>query len=373
MTKPKSKLPRGLTWDETREQYRIQFVSKHTRPKKQYKERLPPGTTKRQAETYLNKLRESDRVGELLWPNERTAKKETPTFRQYATETYLPHAKIRLKESTIEYKCYKYKQLDRWFGDTPLDEITLADFAQWQIERKSEGIRSRSLNMEARELLTLLRHAKKLGVIDKVIDIEMVPVRDNKPTRSLSEAEAMAALGYAKERSHMWYTLTLFLLHTGARWGDVRWLLWSDVDLDAGLVHFRAENAKHGEHRQVPLVPPVVEALRLIEPVGDEVFARICQNTGNVIPLRLSARLWHRYPWQGPGDECKFGPHTFRHTFATWKLRAGVSIALVSKWLGHRSITMTVDKYGHIEPAHTQDEIMRGPIIELPRLRVVGE
>ena len=42
--------------------------------------------------------------------------------------------------------------------------------------------------------------------------------------------------------------------------------------------------------------------------------------------------------------------HDLRHTFASTALAEGVPILEVSRWLGHRSITTTVDLYGHLVP-----------------------
>ena len=39
-----------------------------------------------------------------------------------------------------------------------------------------------------------------------------------------------------------------------------------------------------------------------------------------------------------------------RHTFASTALAKGVPISEVSRWLGHKSITTTVDLYGHLVP-----------------------
>ena len=42
--------------------------------------------------------------------------------------------------------------------------------------------------------------------------------------------------------------------------------------------------------------------------------------------------------------------HDLRHTFASTALAEGVPITEVSRWLGHKSITTTVDLYGHLVP-----------------------
>ncbi|MCX4733387.1 tyrosine-type recombinase/integrase [Streptomyces sp. NBC_01363] len=44
----------------------------------------------------------------------------------------------------------------------------------------------------------------------------------------------------------------------------------------------------------------------------------------------------------------EYNPHDVRHKWATVTLTSGVSIHEVSRWLGHRSIKVTVDKYGHL-------------------------
>jgi integrase len=43
--------------------------------------------------------------------------------------------------------------------------------------------------------------------------------------------------------------------------------------------------------------------------------------------------------------------HSLRHTQATLLLQQGHNIALVSRRLGHASIGITADIYGHVDPA----------------------
>ena len=63
---------------------------------------------------------------------------------------------------------------------------------------------------------------------------------------------------------------------------------------------------------------------------------------------------YNRFVWKPalaaaglPGDTTF---HDLRHTFASTALAKGVPISEVSRWLGHRSITTTVDLYGHLVP-----------------------
>lgn len=372
----KQPLPRGLRKDQDREQYRIQFVSRHTRPGKRYQERLPVGTTRRQAETYLAKLREDDRLGVLIWQNEKTAepKQQNYTVATFADEIYLPWLRNRNAESTIQRKIQSLKMCHHWFGEIELDQIDADLVYAFQDERADDGVGPRTINIDWGTIRHLLNHAYKKGVIKYP-----APLVDNLPTKGrkrasrwCTEAEAKRALEYANKRSHFWYTVALFLLHTGARWSDIRFLQWKDLHLDLGYVHFLAEHAKHSQPRDVPLLPEVIEALDRLPRDHDLVFARQSAHTGDWIGLAERARcLGGKYPWEGPNKDCRFGSHTWRHTFATWKLQAGADLAKISKLLGHESIDLTVDIYGHIVTAETVDQVAKGPRPKVSHLRLV--
>ena len=47
--------------------------------------------------------------------------------------------------------------------------------------------------------------------------------------------------------------------------------------------------------------------------------------------------------------------HSLRHTFATRCIENGVDMVVVQKWLGHSSISMTIDTYTHIEKEYKQE------------------
>jgi len=69
-----------------------------------------------------------------------------------------------------------------------------------------------------------------------------------------------------------------------------------------------------------------------------------------------------------------YTPHSLRHFFASTALAGGVPILEVSRWLGHRSIKITADIYGHL----TEDapercrQIMQRALRPAPALRSVA-
>jgi len=44
------------------------------------------------------------------------------------------------------------------------------------------------------------------------------------------------------------------------------------------------------------------------------------------------------------------GLHNLRHTFVSNAIRRGVSAKRIQVWVGHKSITKTMDTYGHLFP-----------------------
>ena len=95
------------------------------------------------------------------------------------------------------------------------------------------------------------------------------------------------------------------------------------------LVEYRARNAKRGES------PWVFPSIRLKDGIQDD------RRYGDrfIRKIRKAKITGHPKPF-----------HDLRHTFATDLLLAGVPILKVSRWLGHTSIQITCDTYGHLLP-----------------------
>jgi integrase len=51
--------------------------------------------------------------------------------------------------------------------------------------------------------------------------------------------------------------------------------------------------------------------------------------------------------------------HDLRHSFASWLIANGESLAYVKEQLGHHSIQITVDTYGHLVPGANRQAVNR--------------
>ena len=52
---------------------------------------------------------------------------------------------------------------------------------------------------------------------------------------------------------------------------------------------------------------------------------------------------------------CPIGLHECRHTYASLMIAAGVNAKALSTYMGHSSITVTLDRYGHLMPGNERE------------------
>jgi len=168
--------------------------------------------------------------------------------------------------------------------------------------------------------------------------------------------------------------LLLTAIFTGLRVSELRGLRWADVNLPRSELRVRQRADRYGtigppksatSRRTVPLPPMVVNGLRewrLANPRGqsDLVFPGWRDR-----PLRLSTII--RYEWHpaqlAAGIVADFGApkypgiHALRHFYASWCINRRADgglelpIKVVQGRLGHASIQMTADRYGHLFPS----------------------
>jgi integrase len=63
----------------------------------------------------------------------------------------------------------------------------------------------------------------------------------------------------------------------------------------------------------------------------------------------LAARV--RKAWANAGLE-PIGLHDCRHTYAAFMIAAGINAKALSSYMGHSTITVTLDRYGHLLPGN---------------------
>ena len=137
------------------------------------------------------------------------------------------------------------------------------------------------------------------------------------------------------------------LLYTGARLGEVVGLRWREVDLDNGCI--RLEDSKTGGD-VIALGGPAVAVLKSITRRGPDDLV--------IEGGKEGARLALTRPWYAIRSAAGLGKdvtlHSLRHTFASWSVMGGFSLAQTGAVLRHKSAQTTMG-YAH----HSLDSRLR--------------
>ncbi|MGH2986411.1 MAG: tyrosine-type recombinase/integrase [Solirubrobacterales bacterium] len=147
-------------------------------------------------------------------------------------------------------------------------------------------------------------------------------------------------------------------LYAGLRLGELRALDWEHVDLAAGTIRVeRSYDPKAGyvepksrAGRRRVAVPSVLrEALIDHKLVTGHDAGLVFGSTAESPFSPSSVNLRAARAWSAAGLE-SIGLHECRHTCASYFIAAGINAKTLSAFLGHASITTTLDRYGHLFP-----------------------
>jgi integrase len=160
---------------------------------------------------------------------------------------------------------------------------------------------------------------------------------------------------------------------TGLRASELRGLPWPNIDLKKAELHVRQRVDRYGKigpvkseagERTIPLPPTLVSALRKWKLACPPSRLNLVFPTQAGTPQALTDIVRRSFqPAQvaagvvnAKGQAKYKGLHTLRHFYASWCINRKVDggrelpLKVVSTLLGHASIQMTADRYGHLFP-----------------------
>lgn len=236
-----------------------------------------------------------------------------------------------------------------------------------------------------RNAFALLRMCFNMA-IPKLITINpcrgvKLPRPDDEEIRPLDPAQVETLLAYVdtlildkasgERRPHRNAALYHVAIRCGLREGELVGLRRVDVDLRrrelrvAGQIQKgERKGAKYRSHRTIPLTSDLVRVLewhlqnqdeeRRVSPKGWNAAGLVfCSERGTPLnPSNLNAQF-DRLLRAAELPDIRF--HDLRHTYAALSIAAGVDLFTLSRRLGHKSIAITSNTYGHLYAGHTQD------------------
>jgi len=316
---------------------------------------------KRAAESAASSIRQELAKGQLNI-NEQ---KEIPVFGEYSKK-WLAYIKTMRRESTHErYEQVLNQHVLPVFNTMALDNITRGDVRNSMLLKIEEGF-SRSSICVYRDVMS--------GVFNFAIDEEIVssnPVagitkrlelkREKKDVEPLTSEELVLFLAVCESLVPEYYAFFLMAARTGMRLGEVLAVRWSDIDFNSSFIWVRRSyrrgqftRPKNGKSRKVDMSPQLSTTLKKLETKKRKEILKkglkempelVFNRHSRVIEQNYMRRVFKRVLKKAGIRIIKL--HGLRHTFASLLLSQGESPVYVKEQLGHSSIQITVDIYGH--------------------------
>ena len=312
-----------------------------------------------------------------------------------------------LEQSTVDY----YQQhLDRHIipviGAVKLSRLTMPMLTTFQ-DKLRELRRSPTMVRKVRiSLGALLADAQRRGLVGQNVVHALPRSLRGKEARaaarqkdklqvgidipSLDEVRAIiAAVSNGGGDSNGRRALLLAAIFTGLRISELRGLRWDDVDLKRSELHVRQRADRYNKigppkskagRRVVPLPPTLVSEFRkwklacpngemgLVFPAADgrvESYVNVTRHAlePTLFAAKVTARAKNEDGTSKQDEDgepiivAKYGWHSLRHFYASWcinrKVDGGLELPpkMVQQRMGHASIAITMDVYGHLFPS----------------------
>jgi integrase len=325
------------------------------------------GTTRTQAEAFVEKVRSDAKNDRLALPKGR---KVALAMRE-AAKKYLDRLKVeggkdlKMKRQRLEL------HLVPFFGDCPLNKISTFDIERYKHQRQKEPVAVRPRGK------TIARSPEKISVVKpSTINRELAVLShlfnkavewgwiDRKPAKISRFSEGHGRITYlttdqvtrlvecAKADSNSQiYPFIVIGLETAMRKSEILSIRREDIDLERRVIF--VPKAKAGAREQ-----PITEHLcrflvsyaDALQPGSPWLFPSPGAKAGHTMDVRKPFR---RVVTAAGLDPDQILRHTLRHTAITHLVQAGVDLPTVKRISGHRTLKM-VERYSHQNGAHIQ-------------------
>ena len=279
----------------------------------------------------------------------------------------------RLKPSTRKaYACMLRKHLRPGFGTCRSDQLSddiVLDWERRYAARLADGtVSAKYYNNLRGTLSVVLTWARQRGqrylTHDPLTDIKPVPV-ERRERRFLEPDEIARLLDATKDPRDQ--TILYQFVYSGLRRGELFGLRWSDLDEHKHRLHVKRSlfqgtvtrpKTKHSA-RTVDLPEAIVDRLRAYRETSPPLKKGYMFHTHTGTPM--DPDNWYKRVFVPTAERAGLRPserdeddgpavtlQTLRHTYASLLINQGESIKYVSRQLGHASINITADLYGHL-------------------------
>lgn len=287
-------------------------------------------------------------------------------------------AEGRERGTIVQYGQLARKHIVPFIGAEKLSRLTRPAVEAYRddlIKTRSKAMAGKAV----RALSSIITEAQRRGLVAQNVasGVKVVrPARERAKITIPTKVELKALLEHASDDMR---PMLMTAILTGLRSSELRGLRWSDIDLKHGLLTVAQRADKFGEigppksaagHRTIPIAPALVtelKAWKLRCPKGEAGLAFPntqggVQQYGHLLrrkfmPLQVKAGVCDPVMVDGapkidkdgnPVMQARYGFHALRHAAASAWIKQKIDLKRLQVWIGHESIQLTLDTYGHL-------------------------
>jgi integrase len=287
-------------------------------------------------------------------------------------------ARVKLHKAESSYE--RYEGVVREFlaslgqrSSVPISEITPNDIQNFVDAGQRDGKKPKTLGNELKILSGAFTLALKQSlIVTNPIATADVPKEPGESKAPFTSAQVRAIL---KAATGDWKTACMFGAYTGGRLSDCANFTWANVDLEKKLLKYRpGKTSRHKKDVVCPLHSALYDYLlklpssdRPTAPITPALTGRYTGGRAGLSnefdELLSKAGIANPFTVQGKGKGRAFRPlgfHSFRHTFKTTLINAGVAVETADVLTGHAKRTVS-ETYIHRSPKLLSDAIAMLP------------
>jgi integrase len=308
-------------------------------------------------------------------------KNKIPLLKECADKWLATYVQASCKPATYRlYEMLLRVHLLPVFGIRAIDDISLADVKDLVFKKVNENLATSTI-MNIRACLSgIYTNAIEDGF--KVVNpaarigkfINRLRKKDqNKRINFYTKEEAMLFLNAIQKYFPTYYPLFMCSLRTGMRIGEVLALTWQDVDFDRRVIEVNKTLSegeivppKSGKPRSVDMSMQLTDTLKVLRTArkrealqkGNSDIPDIIFTSENGTHLdRENVRKRIFYKCLETAGLRKIRLHDLRHTYASLMIAQGTFLVYIKEQMGHSSIKVTIDLYGHLVPGAHKAEV----------------
>ena len=281
-----------------------------------------------------------------------------------------------LERATVrEYRNHLKHHINPLLGTVKLSDLSVPTVNNFRNRLLEHGCSQAMAKKALGSLGALIATAQDNGRVSRNVVREMTGRRKRGTKRHKKRVEIPTKdeiRSMLNEAEGHWRPLIVTAIFTGFRASELRGLSWEHVDFDNKVIHVRQRADRWNEigtpkseagTRDVPIPPMVVNTLKewkLACPEGplDLVFPNgrgNIENLGNIHRRGFGALQIAGGIVKDDGKP-KYGIQALRHAAASLFIEQGLTAKRVQAIMGHSSIQMTFDTYGHLFPSPDDDQ-----------------